>query len=85
MIPRDTAVRRLYRRTVVSDVHRQPLILLWSLRTKDDHQRECRARRVATGIQVEIVSDGVTLFNQTFATSEEALAWAEEKRKEWTD
>jgi hypothetical protein len=76
-----TAVRRVYGRTVVSDVYGQPLILLWALRTKDDHQRECRARRVPTGIQVEIVSDGVTLIRRIFATSEEALAWAEEERE----
>jgi hypothetical protein len=67
----------------VSDVYGQPLILLWALRTKDNHQLECRARRGPTGIHVEIVSDGFTLFSRIFATSEEALAWAEEERKEW--
>jgi hypothetical protein len=67
----------------VSDVYGQPLILLWALRTKDHHQLECRARRAATGFQVEIVSDGLTLISRVFATSEEALAWAEEERKEW--
>jgi hypothetical protein len=64
----------------VSDGHQQPLILLWALRTKDDHQRECRACRVPTGIEVTIVSDGVALFTRIFPTSEEALAWAEEER-----
>ena len=52
---------------------------LWRVRN-DGRWIEADMRLVRTGVEVEIISNGVPLCSRIFPTSEEALAWAEDER-----
>lgn len=52
---------------------------LWKLRRNGD-EVACQARLVPYGIEVDIVSNGSVVLTRVFATDDEALAWAREKR-----
>lgn len=56
---------------------------LWTLH-KDGRAVSCLVRLAPYGIEVDIAYDGETVSTRTFATGEEALAWAEAKRKSVT-
>ncbi len=52
---------------------------LWKLRREGD-EIACQARLVPYGIEVDILSNGSVVLTRVFATDDEALAWAHEKR-----
>ena len=52
---------------------------LWKVR-REGVEVECRARLMPYGIEIDIVRGGAAVLTRTFATDDEALAWAEGKR-----
>ena len=56
---------------------------LWTTRKKG-RWIECIVRLLPVGVDVEILVDGAPLFGQTFATSDEALEFAEREKLEWS-
>jgi hypothetical protein len=56
-------------------------VTLWTLR-KDDGEITCRVRLAPYGIDVDILKRGALVLTRTFATDTEALAWADERRRQ---
>ncbi len=54
---------------------------LWTLH-KDGREMTCLARLVPYGIEVDIAYDGATVSTRTFENGDEALAWADERRRD---
>jgi hypothetical protein len=52
---------------------------LWAV-TKDGRQVACVVRLTSYGIDVDILQDGRLAVTRTFATEDEALAWANDRR-----
>jgi hypothetical protein len=64
-------------------------ITLWTV-TKDGRDVSCLVRLAPYGIDIDIVRDGRLALTRTFATDDEALAWAGAKRSQreadgWVD
>jgi hypothetical protein len=55
--------------------------IIWTLQ-RNRRLVTCAVRLESHGIDVDIVRDGQTTVTRTFATEQEALAWAAEKRAE---
>ena len=53
---------------------------LWTL-YKDGREMTCLARLVPYGVEIDIAYDGATVSTRTFASGDEALAWADERRR----
>ena len=54
---------------------------LWTVR-KDGQDIVCLVRLAPYGIDIDILRDGRLAVTRTFATDDEALAWAGEKRRQ---
>jgi hypothetical protein len=54
---------------------------LWSLE-RDGRELACRVKLVPYGIEVHLTSDGETVITRVFETGDEALGWAEKKRRD---
>jgi hypothetical protein len=52
---------------------------LWTLE-RDGRTLACAVRLVPYGIEVDILQDGALRTTRSFATGDEALAWARERR-----
>ncbi len=53
--------------------------LLWKLRREND-EVSCQARLAPYGIEVDILHGGSVVLTRVFATDDEALGWARDKR-----
>jgi hypothetical protein len=58
----------------------QPTVL-WSL-VRDGHKTSCQVKLVPYGIEIDLTSDGEAVVTRVFETGEEAMAWAEKKRRD---
>ena len=56
----------------------QPAVL-WKLRREGD-EVSCQARLAPYGIEVDILHGGSVVLTRVFATDDEALGWARDKR-----
>jgi len=72
----------------VGDWHRVPAlecdvddrpVTLWKLR-RNAEEISCRVRLAPYGIEVDMLNDGAVVLTRVFATDEEALHWARERR-----
>ena len=54
-------------------------VTLWKLR-RDTEEMECRVRLAPYGIEVDMLTDGTVVLTRVFATDDEALDWARDKR-----
>jgi hypothetical protein len=54
-------------------------VTLWTLR-KDDDETSCRVRLAPSGIEVDVLKRGALVLTRVFATDDEALGWAAERR-----
>ncbi len=54
-------------------------ITLWKLR-RDAEEITCRVRLAPYGIEVDILNDGAVVLTRVFATDDEALTWARDRR-----
>jgi hypothetical protein len=57
--------------------------VVWTLRNAHGYRMECVVRFAMGGVQVELFSEGSSLVSRVFPNGDEAMAWAEEMRKEW--
>lgn len=57
--------------------------ILWIARGKDGRFVECTARLTPRGIEIDILSSGTLLATYRFNTSDEALAWAEDLKRDY--
>ena len=58
----------------------QPTVL-WSL-VREGRTVSCRAKLAPYGVEIDLTSDGQSVVTRVFETGEEALAWAEKKRRD---
>lgn len=65
-------------RSRIEDVDNQP-VTLWKMR-RDHEEIACRARLVPYGIEIDMLNDGAVVLTRVFATDDEALDWARDKR-----
>lgn len=56
----------------------QPVVL-WKL-GRDREEIACRVRLAPYGIEVDMLNDGAVVLTRVFATDDEALSWARERR-----
>lgn len=54
-------------------------VTLWKMR-RDNEEIACRVRLASYGIEVDMLNDGAVVLTRVFATDDEALGWAREKR-----
>ncbi|MFN7914746.1 MAG: hypothetical protein U0Q55_05360 [Vicinamibacterales bacterium] len=54
-------------------------VTLWKLR-RDNEEIACRVRLAPYGIEVDMLNDGAVVLTRVFATDDEALHWARERR-----
>ena len=54
-------------------------VTLWKLR-RDREEIVCRVRLAPYGIEVDMLNDGAVVLTRVFATDDEALEWARDKR-----
>lgn len=54
-------------------------ITLWKLR-RESEELACRVRLAPYGIEVDMLNDGAVVLTRVFATDDEALDWAKDKR-----
>jgi len=54
-------------------------VTLWKLR-RDREEILCRVRLAPYGIEVDVLNDGAVVLTRVFATDDEALDWARDKR-----
>lgn len=54
-------------------------VILWKLR-RDREEIACRVRLAPYGIEVDMLNDGAVVLTRVFATDDEALDWARDKR-----
>ena len=54
-------------------------VTLWKLR-RDREEIACRVRLAPYGIEVDMLNDGAVVLTRVFATDDEALDWASDKR-----
>ena len=54
-------------------------VTLWKLR-RDAEELACRVRLAPYGIEVDMLNDGAVVLTRVFATDDEALDWARDKR-----
>ena len=54
-------------------------VTLWKLR-RDREEIACRVRLAPYGIEVDMLNDGAVVLTRVFATDDEALDWAKDKR-----
>ena len=54
-------------------------VTLWKLR-RDTEEISCRVRLAPYGIEVDILTDDTVVLTRVFATDDEALDWARDKR-----
>jgi hypothetical protein len=54
-------------------------ITLWKLR-REREEIACRVRLAPYGIEVDMLNDGAVVLTRVFATDDEALDWAKDKR-----
>jgi hypothetical protein len=54
-------------------------VTLWKLR-REAEELACRVRLAPYGIEVDMLTDGVVVLTRVFATDDEALAWARDRR-----
>ena len=54
-------------------------VTLWKLR-RDREEIVCRVRLAPYGIEVDMLNDGAVVLTRVFATDDEALDWARDKR-----
>jgi hypothetical protein len=54
-------------------------VTLWKLR-RDREEIACRVRLAPYGIEVDMLNDGAVVLTRVFATDDEALDWARDKR-----
>jgi hypothetical protein len=54
-------------------------VTLWKLRRAAE-EVACRARLAPHGIEIDILNDGAVVLTRVFATDDEALQWARDKR-----
>jgi len=54
-------------------------VTLWKLR-RDREEMVCRVRLAPYGIEVDMLNDGAVVLTRVFATDDEALDWARDKR-----
>lgn len=65
-------------RARIGDVDDQP-VTLWKMR-RDNEEIACRVRLAPYGIEVDMLNDGAVVLTRVFATDDEALLWARERR-----
>ena len=54
-------------------------VILWKLR-REAEEIACRVRLAPYGIEVDVLNDGAVVLTRVFATDDEALDWARERR-----
>ncbi|HUR34509.1 MAG TPA: hypothetical protein VM032_11990, partial [Vicinamibacterales bacterium] len=54
-------------------------VTLWKLR-REREEIVCRVRLAPYGIEVDMLNDGAVVLTRVFATDDEALTWARDKR-----
>ena len=54
-------------------------VTLWKMR-RDNEEIACRARLAPYGVEVDMLNDGAVVLTRVFATDDEALGWARDKR-----
>lgn len=54
-------------------------VTLWKMR-RENEEIACRARLAPYGIEVDMLNDGAVVLTRVFATDDEALGWARDKR-----
>ena len=54
-------------------------VTLWKLR-REAEETSCRVHLAPYGIEIDILNDGVVVLTRVFATDDEALQWAQDKR-----
>lgn len=54
-------------------------VTLWKLR-RDSEEIACRVRLAPYGIEVDMLNDGAVVLTRVFATDDEALGWATDRR-----
>jgi hypothetical protein len=54
-------------------------VTLWKL-TRNLEEIACRVRLAPYGVEVDILNDGAVVLTRVFATDDEALCWARERR-----
>jgi len=54
-------------------------VTLWKL-GRESEEIACRVRLAPYGIEVDMLNDGAVVLTRVFATDDEALEWAQDKR-----
>lgn len=54
-------------------------MILWKLR-REAEEIACRVRLAPYGIEIDMLNDGAVVLTRVFATDDEALGWARDKR-----
>jgi hypothetical protein len=54
-------------------------VTLWKLK-RDAEEIACRVRLAPYGIEVDMLNDGAVVLTRVFATDDEALTWARDRR-----